>query len=170
MVLRSALLAVVVTCLSGCGGEAESDRRPAASTPVPSSTVPNEPMPAPETIQSPDGPAAPSSIDPKVTSKVQNLEVDDVWVFSHSYSDGADALLTGEASIDDGCLRIAGTVVIWHESRLAEAREAVAAVQAGVPSPHRMGGGEANAEVARLLGIADRCNVDNVWFSSPATP
>jgi hypothetical protein len=156
MMLQRLPPTLVLLALTACGGqaalEAEQDREAAPSA----SGAPFAANPPPMTTAG--------------RGTVEELELDGVLVYSHSSQDYDLALMTGPASIVGGCLRVSDYVVIWHESRLPEARAAIAAIRAGQSTRLSLGGGGSLPEVARSLGITERCGVDNVWFSDPARP
>ncbi len=93
------------------------------------------------------------------------------WVFSHSPNGGSDALHTGFASIEEGCLLVDGAVVIWHEGDLMRAGDLVEAVLAGERPMVAVGGGGIGLAEAGDVSlfpdiVVERCRTDTLWYGS----
>ncbi len=98
-------------------------------------------------------------------------QVDGVWIFTHDPEAWHDLLTVGAADIVGGCLFIGQDLVVWHVSRLNDARAAVAAVQAGQHPVLSVGGfgqsvGGSPPFVVPAV-IADHCSTTSVWFGAP---
>lgn len=80
-------------------------------------------------------------------SGIEALQIDGVWVFQYTSIWYGQGLFHGTAEIVDDCLVVVNVindiyVVIWEESRLADARALISAVQAGEKPEVQIGGGE----------------------------
>lgn len=97
-------------------------------------------------------------------------QIDGVWVFTHSPTASNDALLTGVARIDNGCLFIGDHVVIWHTDVIDRAAAAIAGVTAGESPEISVGGsGIGSDEDTTPLpsAVTDHCGTQSVWFGAP---
>jgi hypothetical protein len=97
--------------------------------------------------------------------RIDEKQVDGVWLFWRVSRDHFDALLTGPVSIVDGCLKVGGYVVIWDETWLAVVEAAVDAVAGGDSPEFSVGGGEWGAPLP--AAIEARCGAAAVWIGSP---
>ena len=100
---------------------------------------------------------------------IEARQIDDVWIFSHNPNGGGDALHTGAATIDNGCLYVDGAVVVWHVDSIDQAEATITAVQAGEQPMLSIGGGGASLEEGATslpAEITDRCPTSTVWFGS----
>ncbi len=99
------------------------------------------------------------------------MQVEGVWIFAHDPDGGDDALLSGPATIRDGCLVVEDFVVVWHVDRLADASAAVTALNAGETPVMAVGGsGLSLSEGAPIepfpADLLARCPTEkNVWFN-----
>lgn len=64
-----------------------------------------------------------------------------VWVFEYAPDLYLAALMTGVARIENGCLYVNDTVVVWDASRGADAEQAITLVQQGLDLEVTLGGG-----------------------------
>ena len=97
-------------------------------------------------------------------------QLEGVWVFSHDPQGGDDALHSGVATIENGCLYVDGAVVVWDADRLDEAESAIASIRDGDSPQLSIGGGgisldEGSTELPAI--IMERCDTALVWFGSP---
>jgi hypothetical protein len=110
-----------------------------------------------------DDPAADDSVPvvvPPGNRGVAPIEVDGVWVFFMSGAWGEQALLGGEARIEDGCLLVGERLVLWSAGQASLAEGLVVDVRSGAAPVVRLAGGESNDVPA---AVSDRCAVDVVW-------
>lgn len=127
--------------LFGCSGEAQT-------------TTPEAPPPEgmdPDDSASSDG--------------VRSAQVSGVWVFSHGETDYNLASLRGTAAVTRDCLVVDGYVVIWPESLIADAQNAVTDVQAGREVTIRLAGSQTQREHPE---VAENCPGFPMWFGGPA--
>jgi len=151
-------LCAAVVC--GCSGDAGDASDPVAVPSRAGAAGEGSRERASESDEAPAGDAPAEGI-PGVLSD----EAAGALIFWHDNPDHGDALLDGAASIEGGCLVIGEHVVIWHESRLADARGLVDALLQSRPLEDvSLGGGEG---VVLASALTDRCADRRLWFSSP---
>ena len=98
--------------------------------------------------------------------------VDGVWVFEYSPDWSMDALMTGRAEIENGCLKIDNAVVIWNSETMDQAGDLVARVRSGEHPTVKMGGGgdsldEGGSDFKVPSVIEERCApVTGLWYGS----
>jgi hypothetical protein len=98
-------------------------------------------------------------------------QVEGVWVFSHSPTGGMDALHGGRVTVEGDCLLVDGAVVVFHDDMMQDGIELIGATRDGDELTATIpGGGISLSEGAALDDIpqviADRCDVDTVWFGA----
>jgi hypothetical protein len=89
--------------------------------------------------------------------------VENVWIFNHDSTWGEQALFGGVAEIDEGCLLVGGSVVIWDRSRTSLAAELVEGALAGESREVFLVGGHTESVPSE---VATRCNADAVFLNS----
>jgi hypothetical protein len=99
--------------------------------------------------------------------EVTREKVDGVWVFYYSPDGHNDALNQGMATIEDGCLLVAGSVVVWFRKDSDAVAGLVRDIRNGDHPTVRVGGGEAGpgAELTRV--VSEVCPDREVWFGAP---
>jgi hypothetical protein len=98
---------------------------------------------------------------PRRSDAISVMQSDGVWLFTYDPEATADAGLSGDATVVDGCLVAGGRVVIWSEQTLPLAREMIEAIKGGMTVSVRLGGHE-TSEVPTVVG--SRCNADSIWY------
>jgi hypothetical protein len=93
-----------------------------------------------------------------------------VWVFHHDPDGWDDAAFSGVGTIEDNCLLVNGTVVVWHRQRSQDPAWLIAEIETGNQPYVRLGGSlldkeRAPADYASV--VFERCPVQDVWFASP---
>jgi hypothetical protein len=88
-------------------------------------------------------------------------------VFYYSPDGHNDALNQGMATIEDGCLLVAGSVVVWFRKDSDAVAGLVRDIRNGDHPTVRVGGGEAGpgAELTRV--VSEVCPDREVWFGAP---
>jgi hypothetical protein len=123
---------------------------------------------SPETVANPglddgDGSEA-SSSDTASPDDVRAHQMLGVKLFWNAATDYDQALWIGPAEIVNDCLLVGGSVVIWHESRLGYAENAVGTLKAGGAITLSVGGSGASAPHPV---VSMNCAGFPIWFGSP---
>ncbi len=99
-------------------------------------------------------------------SEVEALQIEGAWVFHYTSVGYGEALLAGTAEIVGDCLVVDGTIVIWHSSRLDDARALISAVQAGEKPKVQVGGGAFPLTDQDRATVVKHCSAASVWFGN----
>ena len=167
------LMAGCLTC--GCGSSAQNgdtETAGTASDPVAENGAGVEASSA-STASDPEPPVqSGSNLEPSVPEvaspgDVRAHQVMGVRLFSNAATDYDQALLIQPAAIVSDCLLVGDFVVIWHESRLREAENAVATLKAGGTATLKVGG--SGTTVPNAV-VSMNCAGYPIWFGSPEVP
>jgi hypothetical protein len=105
---------------------------------------------------------------------VEAIQIDRVWVFQHDPVGWDDALHGGSAEIQDGCLYVDDTIVVWHVDQLEQATQIIADLKAGRQREMLIGGGgislDEGASPEEIPAIiTEHCPTSAVWYGAPTS-
>jgi len=111
-------------------------------------------------------------VDDRRSTEIESAQVHGVWVFYNQPDLAADANISGLASVEDGCLRVDGAVMVWWKRDAATVAAFVDSLTGHPPRLVQLGGGSRGADegarfaeqFAELLAV---CPTSAVSFSGP---